>query len=99
MDKRSQKIVLFIEPRVVRSVTPSKIGNLFMNRFAIDEDQSHEILKIFELENTLFDLEQNQLTKAEGLGQFPCFERHFEWLPVISQQLAFLQKFHSIHLL
>ena len=40
-----------------------------------------------------------KLTKAEGLGQFPCFERHFEWLPVISQRLAFLQKFHSIHLL
>ena len=37
MSKLNQKIVLFIEPSVWAS-TPSKIGNLFMNRFAIDED-------------------------------------------------------------
>ena len=45
-----QKIVLFIEQNISPYETPSKIGNLFMNRFAIDEDESNEILKIFHLE-------------------------------------------------
>ena len=52
MTKRSQKIILFIEPQKFKSNTPSKIGNFFMNRLVIDEDESNEILKIFELKNT-----------------------------------------------
>ena len=44
-----QKIVLFIEPTNRAYRTPLKIGNLFLNRFAIDEDASSEILMIFEL--------------------------------------------------
>ena len=51
MAKFSQKIVLFIEPAMEAWSTPSKIGNLFVNRFAIDEDANHEILKIYQLEN------------------------------------------------
>ena len=47
-----QGLVLFIEPDD-RYLTPSKIGNLFMNRFAIEEDQGHEILRIFETDNML----------------------------------------------
>ena len=47
-----QKIVLFIEPFDELCLTPLKIGNLFMNRFAVDEDAASEILKIFELEKT-----------------------------------------------
>ena len=46
-----QKIVLFIAPRHVKWSTPSKIGNLFLNRFAIDENEGAEIVKIFELEH------------------------------------------------
>ena len=46
MSKFNQKIVLFIEPAFVPWSKPTQIGNLFMNRFAIDEDASHEILKI-----------------------------------------------------
>ena len=46
-----QKIVLFIEPNADNTFkTPSKIGNLFMNRFAIDENANCEILNICELE-------------------------------------------------
>ena len=45
-----QKIVLFIEPTEDAWGTPFKIGNLFMNRFAVDEDAASEILKIYELE-------------------------------------------------
>ena len=44
-----QKIILFIEPNDRAFYTPVKIGNLFMNRFAIDEDASAEFLNIFEL--------------------------------------------------
>ena len=56
MSKFDQKIVLFIETaieeRYKRFNKPCKIGNLFMNRFAIDEAATHEILKIYYLENT-----------------------------------------------
>ena len=37
-----------MEPSEDAFETPLKIGNLFMNRFAVDE--ASEILKIFELE-------------------------------------------------
>ena len=43
------KIVLFIQPSKDAWRTPWEIGNLFMNRFAVDEDSAFEILKIFEL--------------------------------------------------
>ena len=48
-----QKIVLFIEPNDDEFMTPSKIGHLFMNRFAIDEDPGFEIVKVLELGKTL----------------------------------------------
>jgi len=48
----SQKIVLFIEPNDIAHQTHEKIGNLFMNRFAVDEGAAPEVLKIFELEKT-----------------------------------------------
>ena len=51
-----QKIVLFIEPSEDASDTPLKIGNLFMNRFAVDEDGASEILNIFELEECSFKM-------------------------------------------
>ena len=44
-----QKIVLFIEPSDDAFHTPFKIGNLFINRFAIEEEANFEIVKIFEL--------------------------------------------------
>ena len=47
-----QKIILFVEPNDDLFYTPAKIGDLFMNRFAIDENTSCEILKRFELGKT-----------------------------------------------
>ena len=47
-----QKIVLFIELNDDLWLTPLKIGNLFMNRFAVEEDEASEVLKIFELEKS-----------------------------------------------
>ena len=52
MPKIMQKVVLFIEPIDDGFYTSSKIGNLFTNRFAIDEDAGFEILSILELEKT-----------------------------------------------
>ena len=52
----AQKIVFFIEPAEFACVTPSKVGNLFINRFAISEDSGHEIYKIFDLEQEGLDL-------------------------------------------
>ena len=52
MSKVMQKIVLFIEPFEEAYVTPFKIGNLFMNRFVVEEDAAFEVLKIFELGKT-----------------------------------------------
>ena len=62
-----QKIVLFIDPAAEAWTTPSKIGNLFMNRFGIDEDAKHEILKIYHLENDLYHLSLGFLSSEEGL--------------------------------
>ena len=47
-----QKIILFVEPIHGTFSTPAKIGDIFMNRFAIDENASCEILKRFELGKT-----------------------------------------------
>ena len=47
-----QKIVLFVEPNDEAFATPSKIGHIFMNRFAVDEDPGFEIVKVLELEKT-----------------------------------------------
>ena len=53
MSKLNQTIVLFIEPAGRKWHQPSKIGNLFINRFSIDEDAKNEILKIYQLEYQL----------------------------------------------
>ena len=37
-----QKIILLVEPNDDAFITPAKIGNIFMNRFAIHEDASSE---------------------------------------------------------
>ena len=61
-----QKIVLIIEPVKEPSVTPVKIGNLFMNRFSIDEDANFEILKILNPKHNLEKYYFDKLTQ-EGL--------------------------------
>ena len=67
MSKFNQKIVLFIEPAARPYDKPSKIGNLFMNRFAIEEDAKSEILKIYLMEYSFYDIWSGCLTLEEGL--------------------------------
>ena len=67
MSKLNQKIVLFIEQASEAWDEPSKIGNLFMNRFAIDEDAKNEILKIYQLKKEFYNFHWGRLTLEEGL--------------------------------
>ena len=48
MSKLMQKLVFFIEPTDKGYELSSTVGNLCMNRFAIDEDAGHEIVNIHE---------------------------------------------------
>ena len=66
MPKLRHKIVLFIEHEQKPYRTPLKIGNLFMNRFSIDEDANFEISNIFHLECTLRDIYYNY-SEEKGL--------------------------------
>ena len=63
-----QKIILFIEPFDEAFSTPEKIGNLFMNRFAIEEDGSTEILKILELGKTSLEISDRDSKKGQQKG-------------------------------
>ena len=67
MPEVMQKIVLFIEPNDDAWLTPSKIGHLFMNRFAIDEDASFEFVKVLELEKTSFAMSYPEHPEYENL--------------------------------
>ena len=50
ISKSMQKLVFFIDSNGKDYGLGSNIGNLYMNRFSIDEDAGHEIIKIFESE-------------------------------------------------
>ena len=63
-----QKIILFVEPIHETFSTPAKIGNLFVNRFAIDENASCEILKRFELGKTSVEMSWNEHENYENLA-------------------------------
>ena len=53
MPKVMQKVVLFIEPSDDAFMTPEKIGQLFMNRIAVDEDASFKILDTYKIEKNI----------------------------------------------
>ena len=63
-----QKIILFVEPTHETCYTAAKIGDIFMNRFAIDENASCEILKRFELGKTSDELSWNGHENYENLA-------------------------------
>ena len=54
MGKLMQKLVFFIEPTGMDGYGPygqaPTVGNLYMNKFAIDEDAGHEIVNIYKVE-------------------------------------------------
>ena len=65
------QVVLFNHPEKRSFVKNNEVGNLFMNRFAIEEDANFEILKIFQVENfSLFDDDSGdiQINYEKGKG-------------------------------
>ena len=60
MSNLRQKIVLFIQSNDKDYGSASTIANLYMNRFAIDEDAGHEIVKIYEVSS-----QRGRLTHSE----------------------------------
>jgi len=52
----AENYFFFLEPSDDAFYTPAKIGDILMNRFAIDEDASCEILKRFELVKTSVEM-------------------------------------------
>ena len=75
--KISQKIVLFIEPNEFAWQTPLKIGNLFINRFAVDEDAASEVLKIFELEK--YPMSFDEEYRQKGMDLIIIIDHEFVW--------------------
>ena len=51
-----QQIILFIEPAKEAWKCNESIGNLFMNRFAIDEDAAHEVLGVYYLKQSSYEM-------------------------------------------
>ena len=50
------QIILFIEPAKEEFVCSESIGNLYLNRFAIDEDAAHEVLGIHYLKQSSYKM-------------------------------------------
>ena len=48
-----RNIIIFIEPSDKEYETPLKIGRLYWNRFAIDENAAFEILGVYEIKQSL----------------------------------------------
>ena len=74
-----QNIILFIEPTETTYYLPSKIGHLFINRFAIDEEERSEILKIFELQDKI-----GRLASKKGRGRLNFFFLKLNYLKVLN---------------
>ena len=81
MRTTQQSVVIFIEPSENSFLTPLKIGNLFLNRFGIDEDAGFEVLGIHYLHRTSRKFADQSLA-------------HFEFLKKRDQKGRAL-KFHS----
>ena len=79
-----QQIILFIEPAKEEWRCPESIGNLYLNRFVIDEDAAHEVLGVYYLQqssaevcNPFDDLYANNAMERDKKERFDnkIFER------------------------
>ena len=72
-----QKIVLFIDPTYDAFDKPLSILNLYMNRFAVDEDAASEILKICELAESSWNVSfANDCRLVYGRQRFPEYDEY-----------------------
>ena len=76
--KQTQNIVLMVEPSEDSFTCPFKIGNLFINRFCIEEQAAFEVIEIFELRKSFYKMEDSshdefqyysEERKQKGLAQ------------------------------
>ena len=87
ISKLMQKLVFFIDSNGKDYGLASNIANLYMNRFTIDEDAGHEIVKIYEVEefrqrNPAHQSDSVEEKKRIGMGHivfliFECFAAKF----------------------
>ena len=74
---KMQKVVIFIEHNELLTFsTDYKLGHLFGNRFAIDEDARFEVLKFFELGKTSW---KDSVTKHSDAINISTL-KHDEWI-------------------
>ena len=72
-----QKIVIFIDPSYDAFDKPFNIGHLFMNRIAVDEDAASEILAIFELVKSSWNISfANDCRVSLGRQRFPEYDEY-----------------------
>ena len=68
MPKTMQNVILFAEQFKEKWCTPLKIGDLFFNRFGVDEDAAFEMLGVYQLEKTsnkMIDPEEEEYKNFE----------------------------------
>ena len=75
MSKQRHKFVFFIEP-TDKDESASTIGNFYLNRIAIDEDASHEIVNIYALKNYNIGSIAEYINKEE-IGMDKIFSSKF----------------------
>ena len=76
MPKVMQKIILFLERSDKAYDVSFKLGNLFVNRFTVDEEASFEVIAIVELETTLNETsDSSEKIKHKGIDSIGvvCF--------------------------
>ena len=61
MEKTMHQVVLFLEEQEEDWRTPLKIGNLFFNRFGVDEDAAFEMIGVYNLQKS-----SEKMTWADG---------------------------------
>ena len=74
-----QKIVLFIDPTYDAFDKPFDIANLFMNRIAVDEDDASEIVEIYELNKSSWNISfANDCRVSYGRQRFPEYDEYIK---------------------
>ena len=63
-----QKLIFFIDSNDKDYGAASNIGNLYMNRFIIDEDAGHEIVKISEVKGLRRESLKPSVEDEEQIG-------------------------------
>ena len=58
-------LVFLMEPSKNEWMTPLKIGNLYLNRFAIDEEAAFEVLGIHYFVPSRYSHDKNEIFKTE----------------------------------